>query len=275
MIVDSPLDSAAWWTSASNVLYITGAIFTALTAAWIVYETRAVALGKHQKFFLLSEILGAFAAIICVLGSIGAIYFGNTVSHLKDVALEAYKASAGVQIAQAQKDSAVANGQAAKANERAGNLEAEAARIENENLQLQLQLSERTKPLVARRLTAKQIGILATGLAGSGLRISVLSTGSDLEVNNFAADFTSALNQAQVLGATVSGGSMILNGVTVFPNGVNIAGPDGPQKTLLESLLRKAAIPFGSEPLRTSALGVELAGGGLQILIGPRPDLPK
>jgi hypothetical protein len=112
MIVNSPLDSAIWWTNASNVFYIVGAVVTALTAAWIVYETHAVALGKRQKFFLFSEILGAIAAIICVLGSVGAISFGNVVSRLKDVDLAKYEKDAE----KAKSDAATANQQAADAN---------------------------------------------------------------------------------------------------------------------------------------------------------------
>lgn len=129
-----PLDSALWWLSTSNVLYVTGAVLTVLTAAWVVYETRAVALGRHPKFFLLSEIFAAVAATICLAGTIGAIHFGNLVGHLKDVDLETYKTQAGIQIAQA-------NQRAADANRKAQEARDKAVEAENENLKLHGQVS--------------------------------------------------------------------------------------------------------------------------------------
>jgi len=119
IIVAPSIDSATWWLNASNVLYVAGAVFTALTAAWIVYETRAVALGKQSKFFLLSEVSAAISAIICVVGTVGAIHYGNLVGHLKDVALDTYKISAGIEIAKAKSDAADAEVKAEVARNKA------------------------------------------------------------------------------------------------------------------------------------------------------------
>jgi hypothetical protein len=61
-----------------------------------------------------------------VLGTIGAIHFSNTVSHLKDIDLEAYKTSSRLQIAQA-------NTSAATANQKAQEARVVAAKVEQEN----------------------------------------------------------------------------------------------------------------------------------------------
>lgn len=139
-----PLDSALWWLSTSNVLYVTGAVLTVLTAAWVVYETRAVALGKHPKFFLLSEIFAAVAATICLAGTIGAIHFGNLVGHLKDLQLDTYKTDAGKQIAKAQKD-------AADANKATADLA-----LKNTQLQIELSSHETLEKKAEAKLTAKE-----------------------------------------------------------------------------------------------------------------------
>lgn len=136
----SPLHSALWWLHTSNVLYVVGALFTLLTAAWVVYETRAVAMGRHQKFFLLSEVAGAISAGICLLGSIGAIHYGNVVSHLKDVQLAAYEKSADLKISQADAQAATAKQGAA------------AAEVKNSQLKIQLAQDERQEKDAQARL---------------------------------------------------------------------------------------------------------------------------
>jgi len=146
----APLDSATRLLNTANILYIVGAVFTALTAVWVLWETRAVALGRHVKHFLLSEILGAISAFICVLGSAGAIHFGNVVSHLKDVALAQYEKQADLKIAQAQQGMAIANQTAHQAD-----LAAQETAKENAALRLDLQGHEAAEKVTDARL-AKQ-----------------------------------------------------------------------------------------------------------------------
>jgi len=57
---------------------------------------------------LVTEWAAIFAAIISFFGTIGAIHYGNIVSHLKDNDLNAYEISAQVQIAKSKKDAASA-----------------------------------------------------------------------------------------------------------------------------------------------------------------------
>ncbi len=195
MATTSPLDSASWWLTTSNVLYITGAVFTVLTAAWVVYETRAVALGRHAKFFLLSEIAGATSALICLLGSIGAIHFGNVVSHLKDVQLATYEKSADERIAAANEEAADANKAAGLANKQAGdaNKAAADANVKNSQLRIELAQHESTEKKVEADLASKnqQLTTFTQGLAqeqqGIAQQMQVAPSLTDVQVDFIAS----------------------------------------------------------------------------------------
>ncbi len=115
MIVASPLDTASSWLTASNILYLVGSGLTVITALFVLYENRAITLGKRAKFYLLSEIAVVASAILSLTGSIGAIHFANVVAHIKDVDLATYKTSADIKITQARLDAATAYGIAAQA----------------------------------------------------------------------------------------------------------------------------------------------------------------
>lgn len=132
----SPLDSAFHWLNWSNVLYVGGAALTVTAAMYVLYENRAVAAGKRVKFYLLSEFIAAFAAIVSLIGTIGAIHYSNVVSHIKDVDLNTYKTQAGVQIAQANQAAAEANRKAQEANDKA---------VQATNLNLKLQAKVATE----------------------------------------------------------------------------------------------------------------------------------
>ncbi|HEX3663448.1 MAG TPA: hypothetical protein VHU89_18575 [Acidobacteriaceae bacterium] len=148
-ILIESLGSATRWLDVSNIVYLAGAIFTALTAGWVVYETRAVAAGRHVKHFLLSEVLACISAGICVVGSFGAIYYGSLVGRLKDDSLKAYEMSAKVEIARAnqeaaraQQEAGLAKSNAALANATAQRAALDKARIMRGNLALQEQLEQ-------------------------------------------------------------------------------------------------------------------------------------
>jgi len=145
MIATPSLDSATWWLNASNVLYVGGAAFTVLTAAWVLYEERAVALGKRPKYFLLSEILAAGAAVLCLTGTIGAIHYSNKVSQIKDADLATYKTAATIQIVQAKLDAATAYQLAGEAMSDAGkaNKKAEEDSLANTKLKIELGTHEK------------------------------------------------------------------------------------------------------------------------------------
>jgi hypothetical protein len=82
---------------------------------YILYESRAVALGLRPKRYLLTEIAILVAAFIALVGTSGAVHFGDLVSKLKDADLKAYQKQADMQIALANKDSAQANATAQQA----------------------------------------------------------------------------------------------------------------------------------------------------------------
>ena len=65
--------------------------------------------GGRQRESFWAEASVVIAAAVSVLGTIGAIYFSDTVSHLKEVDLATYKITAGGKIAEANKEAATAN----------------------------------------------------------------------------------------------------------------------------------------------------------------------
>ncbi len=111
MLAASSIDSASQRLTWSNLAYVSGAVFTILAAMVVLLEKRSVATntsvgrkGRSQqasKKSLLAEFLGLFAAIVSLGGTVGAIHYGNLISHLKDDDLESFKTQASVDIAQA------------------------------------------------------------------------------------------------------------------------------------------------------------------------------
>lgn len=113
MILAPSIDSASsllWW---SNVVYIGGAVLTLAAAMHVRHEKRRVDAGLKSRVSFRSEASVVLAAIVSLAGTAGAIYFGDRVSHLKDIELSKYQQQAAVQIAGAQQDSAKANSEAA------------------------------------------------------------------------------------------------------------------------------------------------------------------
>jgi hypothetical protein len=123
------VDSASRLLTWSNGIYVVGAVLTLSSAAMVLYEKHSKNIGRALKWGFATEIVVIVAAFISLAGTIGAIEFGSIVSRLKDVDLAAYKKSADIQIAQANKDAATANQKAQEAHDKA-------VEAENENLKL-------------------------------------------------------------------------------------------------------------------------------------------
>ena len=135
MVITVPLNTASSLLLWSNRIYVTGAVLTLTSAAMVLYEKHSKNLGRSIRWGLTTEIVVIIAAFICLCGTIGAITFGNIVSHLKDVDLATYKATADTKIAQANKDADKALSDAATANKKAED-------TKQANLQLQIELSK-------------------------------------------------------------------------------------------------------------------------------------
>ena len=190
----------------------------------MLLEKRAVLAGKREKESFWAEASVFLAALVSVLGTLGAIHYSNSVGHLKDVALEEYKQQAGIQIGQANKDAATANQKAQEAREAAAKVEqenallgssvernAEIARKAESDLakanketsdfahslqQQQATMQEQAK--VSPQLTAYQIQVLASVLkpfAGQDVSLHVTA---DTVVARLGATIKMALAQAGV-----------------------------------------------------------------------------
>lgn len=113
MVLDkSPVDSASSWLWWSNFAYIAGALLTLLGAILVYVEKKGINVGaqtgkkpvsarKHERTILITESVAVGAAAISLIGTAGAVHFGNVVSRLKDADLSTFKTSADVKIAQA------------------------------------------------------------------------------------------------------------------------------------------------------------------------------
>ena len=88
----SPLDSASSLLRWSNAIYLVGAALTLLAAMVVLIEKRLVASGRRERTTLLTEFIGVFVAIVSLVGTYGAVHFGDVVSHLKDVDLATARA---------------------------------------------------------------------------------------------------------------------------------------------------------------------------------------
>lgn len=224
MVIAVPLNTASSLLLWSNCIYVTGAVLTLTSAAMVLYEKHSKSQGQALRWGLTPEIVVIVAAFICLCGTVGAISFGNMVSHLKDVDLEAYKTSARLQISQANTFAATANQKAQEAREAAAKVEqenallgssvernAEIARKAESDLakanketsdfahslqQQQATMQEQAK--VSPQLTAYQIQVLASVLkpfAGQDVSLHVTA---DTVVARLGATIKMALAQAGV-----------------------------------------------------------------------------
>jgi hypothetical protein len=137
MLDTHSIDSASSLLNWSNAVYIGGAVLTFAAAAHVLYEKRAVILGRRARESVIAEASVIGAAAISLIGTIFAVHFGNVVSHLKDVDLAAYQEQARVEIAKANASAAQANQRAQEANQKAQDAKDETARTTRANLQLQ------------------------------------------------------------------------------------------------------------------------------------------
>lgn len=278
--------SAASWLSRSNVVYIAGSVLTLAAALHVVFEKRAVA-GKPSVTYFLSDLSVIMAAIISLVGTVGAIYFGNLTGKLKDAELETYKLKAGVQIAQLQKDAGDANAaaaiaihNAAEANERAedARLSIETARKEakeaESNLAVQnAQTEQFTKALahqqegIAKRvhsspdLTSAQIGALSQALMPfTGTAVVMVRT-EDAVSGRLADEIGQAIEAAHLGGR----GAAIAFGATY--QGVSIAVRTNkghpPLADVLADFLTKAGVPVHKVAM------TNIPEGAVFIYLGP------
>lgn len=162
----SPIDSASSWLWWSNFVYVGGAVLTFVAAMLVFVEKRLIASGKRARAMIITEVFAIAAAILSFTGTCGAIYFGTVVSHLKDDDLAAYKASARVQIAQANDHAAQANAVARVANQKAADADKRSAeanvtaktavldktKILHDNLVLQSELDQEREARSPRHL---------------------------------------------------------------------------------------------------------------------------
>jgi len=152
------IDSASQLLTWSNRIYVFGAILTFTSAAMVLYEKRSKNQGREVRWGLATEIIVIIAAFICLCGTIGAITFGNIVSHLKDDDLAAYKKSADLQIEkakesarEAEKDASVANQEAEEAR-----LKAENTSTENTRLRIDVQKGQTESKKAEAALAAQE-----------------------------------------------------------------------------------------------------------------------
>ena len=159
---------------------------------------------------------------------------------------EKYKLTVAGQVADATKAGINAGKEAggailkaAEANERAANLEREAAG-------LRLELANVRAPLVERRLRPEQVDVLVKSLAGKQLTTILIAPSPDREINTYAKDFIFAFEKAGTpFNVKVIAGEMQQGGINAVPDGLNVAGDDGPNKAAVETAFREAGISFG------------------------------
>lgn len=142
MFVTSPIDSASWWLNASNVIYVSGAVLTLAAAVHVLLEKRAVLTGKRSKESFWAEASVFLAALVSVIGTIGAIHYSNSLNKLKDLDLNRYEKQADVQIAQANTGAAKAISDAATANQQAQDAKLKAQETERSNISLKIELTK-------------------------------------------------------------------------------------------------------------------------------------
>jgi hypothetical protein len=168
-MIASPLDSASRLLDWSNVLYVGGAALTVASAMYILWENRAIASGKRVKFYLLSEFIVALAAAASLIGTIGAIHFGNLVSHIKDDELSHYQAQAKIDIANAESAAATANATARTADRKAQEARQKADSTETANAKLRIEVfkheAEAKQANIALAAQTEKVNQFAQGVA--------------------------------------------------------------------------------------------------------------
>lgn len=190
MSIDSASKLLAW----SNRIYVFGAILTFTSAAMVLYEKRSKNQGREVRWGLATEIIVIVAAFICLCGTIGAISFGNIVSHLKDIDLASYKKSADLQIAQANESARKAEQDAGISNQKAEEARLKADTVEQENGRLRIDVAKgqaesrkAEKELATQQQTTNQfVQGLAQQQQTMGQQMQAVPSLSDLQINAIA-----------------------------------------------------------------------------------------
>ena len=280
MTITAPLDSASSWLTWSNVVYVGGAVLTLAAAMHVLYEKRAFASGKRKQDSFLSEAMVILAATVSLMGTIGAIHFGNVVSKLKDDELAEYKKGADLNIAQLTKDTGTANlaaeqlkkentqlridlskeqGQARKAEGELAKQNKETYDYAHALAQQQAAMSEQAR--VAPILTDFQIQTLANSLVSFAGTDVILHSTPDTTVLRLKVNIATALNKAGLtfktnetnFGALFQGVSVVVHSPQDVPPLAN---------TLVQGL-RNAGIE-----VHTSSLP-DVPAGKVAIYLGP------
>jgi len=251
MIVASSIDSASSWLWWSNIMYIGGAVLTLGAAMHVRHEKRRVDAGMSSKVSFASEASVIAAALVSLAGTAGAIYFGDRVSHYKDVDLATYKTGADIKIAQTNKDAAKAISDAATANQKAEEAKTENLKLEGQvgqdaarartaeaaleaknketsdfahSLQQQ-QATMQQQAVVSPQLTSYQIQALANLVRPfAGQDVTIHQT-SDTVVARLGATINAALNRGGVttkgystdMGALYQGVSVAVHDAKAVP----------------------------------------------------------
>jgi hypothetical protein len=263
-MIASPLDSASHWLNWSNILYVAGAVLTVVAAMYVLYENRAIALGRRVKHYFLSEIGVAAAAIVSLIGTIGAIHFSNAVGHIKDVDLVTYKTQAKIDIANATNEAAAA--------------ELATARLEKENLLLENRQTgieggfKKIKEGDTHRVVKLSPGDIALLGQYTGSSVHFISFLGDDDADRIVANFMQALSPAITLSSGVQAGIAPLNPLS--RSGVHIRY--APNSRLLASAIQKV---FKDSDVAADVLPQDEFDGkvtfGMQkdviVYLGPKP----
>jgi hypothetical protein len=166
MVITVPLNTASSLLLWSNRVYVTGAVLTLASAGMVLFEKRSRNQGRPLRLGLTTEIVVIIAAFICLCGTVGAISFGNVVSHLKDIDLATYKAGADTKIAQANRDAASANEKAEEAKKDNFQLQGDLLKHEGNEREAEAKLSAKetidyNHALEEQRATAQQNVLMA------------------------------------------------------------------------------------------------------------------
>ena len=215
---------------------------------------------------------------------VGAIATGVVIvaGVVKDRGFEIYKLGVASQVSaatqagiEAGKSAGGAMLEAGKANERAAGLEKEAAnakertaQLEKEAAGLRLKLEKVRAPLVDRHLIPEQVDALVRALSGKRIASVLIAPSPDREINTFANELIAAFAKAGTpFNVTFIAGTMREGGINAVPDGLNVTGDDGPNKTAVELAFRDAEIPFGHEAV--SRRFIEMPGA-VYVTIGFR-----
>jgi len=132
---------------------------TLVAAVHVLVEKRAVLAGKRTQESWRAEALVFLAALVSVLGTIGAIHFGNVASKIKDDDLSRFEWQAKKDIAKAENDTAQAQNDAA-AYHKAADALARAQGVESRTTTLEELTSRRVLSKSQQSLLTAQIAKL-------------------------------------------------------------------------------------------------------------------